>query len=385
MSLAARIALFKPSLTQHANEIAHILTQSTGRLHSVPIFDGPVQAMVRSTAVDIFGPKFKLAYAGVGIPVHGGRTLESLCHAPHRWWKFQRSGCRLRIQWTTMEVLGAAVSVAFVAYFAVHGYNYLFSKPRSGDGVRLADADSDATPEELTSEYPVLQDIDGEGTAPFAEGEQEVEKDCGCMKCYAHAFADADAVTSECAGEKGEEPEDTETHDSAKPAMNTAPAGVELAAEVVPEGAQVPNGEQHCEAAPNASVGGVPRVKDASQRLEVQGSRGIHRERKHLYIKSLLAEVKSKYGTPKCEEYNVKAVHQFVYRRMLAQGLRPTHIAKHIHYVVQCSFVESPEELQAKLAARTLKLEYYERYEEHLSRVERWVRQASRACGFSIA
>jgi len=196
-----------------------------------------------------------------------------------------------------MELLGAAVSVAFVAYFAVHGYNYLCSRPRSGDGVHLADADSDATPEELISEYPVLQDIDGDGTAPFAEGEQEVEKDCGCMKCYAHAFAEADAVTGECEGEKGDEPEDTKTHESAMPATEAAPEGVALAAEAVPEGAQVPNGGQRCEAAPTASDGGVPRVKDASQRLEVQGSRGIHKERKHLYIKALLAgQVKVRYA-----------------------------------------------------------------------------------------
>lgn len=153
---------------------------------------------------------------------------------------------------------------------------------------------------------------------------------------------------------------------------------------VVPEnggGVVAPGGPAGPEANPVA--GAALRIRDSTERLEVRGSRIVATGRRDAYVRKVLDACKAKFGTPKPTEANTKAVWHFAHGLMKNHGVRPSHIAEMIPYVVQLTFVESEAELRAGVTRGAYKAIIAGRFEEHLSRMERYMLKLKRAFGFS--
>jgi hypothetical protein len=129
------------------------------------------------------------------------------------------------------------------------------------------------------------------------------------------------------------------------------------------------------------AVAAPVRVKDCSPKLEVREARVVDTQRRPLYIRKVLDECKAKFGTPKPTEANTRAVWHFAHRVMKNHGVRPSHIAEMIPYVVQLTFVESEAELRAGIVRGAYKQIINGQFDEHLSRMERWIRKLKQAFG----
>jgi len=124
-------------------------------------------------------------------------------------------------------------------------------------------------------------------------------------------------------------------------------------------------------------------IKDSTPRLEVRESRGVHQPERTVYIRKVLDECKAKFGTPKVTEANHKAVWHYAHGLMKNHGVRPSHRAEMLPYVVQMTFVESAAELRAGVTVAAYKAVLSNRFDEHLSRVERWSRKLARSIGLA--
>ncbi len=122
-------------------------------------------------------------------------------------------------------------------------------------------------------------------------------------------------------------------------------------------------------------------VDDETPKLVCHHSRGVNQARKP-YIRKVLDACKAKFGTPKSTEANFKAVWHFAHQQMKEHGVRPSHIAEMIPYVVQLTFVESESELHAGITVGAYRELIAGRFDQYLSRVERWTRKLGRAFGY---
>jgi len=106
---------------------------------------------------------------------------------------------------------------------------------------------------------------------------------------------------------------------------------------------------------------GVARVDlsrvDVKQHRKVRRGRGMH------YMNCVIAECKAKFGTPKRDASNMKAVMRYATSIMQSHGLRPSHVRDYVGMVVSMVFVPSKSELEGLQllnsgAAVSRKLEY---------------------------
>lgn len=124
-------------------------------------------------------------------------------------------------------------------------------------------------------------------------------------------------------------------------------------------------------------------IKDSTPRLEVRERRGVIGEDRPVYIRKVLDECKAKFGTPKVTEANHKAVWHYAHGLMKNHGVRPSHRAEMLPYVVQMTFVESAAELRAGVTVGAYRALLHNKFDEHLSRVERWSRKLWRSTGLA--
>jgi hypothetical protein len=68
---------------------------------------------------------------------------------------------------------------------------------------------------------------------------------------------------------------------------------------------------------------------------------------------------------------------------MRNHGVRPSHCAEMLPYVVQLTFVESAAELRAGVTVGAYRSLLNNKFDEHLSRVERWSRRLWRTLGLA--
>jgi len=114
-------------------------------------------------------------------------------------------------------------------------------------------------------------------------------------------------------------------------------------------------------------------VQDCTPGLEVRGSRKIYGGRNRAtYTRRVLDACKAKFGTPKPTEANHKAIWRFATTIMKDHGLRPSHQAELLPYVVALTFQPSLEEMIAAKAVGSYKLMVAGKFDEHLCRITRW-------------
>lgn len=73
----------------------------------------------------------------------------------------------------------------------------------------------------------------------------------------------------------------------------------------------------------------------------------VVRERKR-YMQSVIAEAKTRFGKPDRTSANVLAVRKYVGDAMRKHRVRPTHVARMLPIVVECVFMESESEREAR-------------------------------------
>lgn len=81
--------------------------------------------------------------------------------------------------------------------------------------------------------------------------------------------------------------------------------------------------------------------------VEVASHRRVRAGRGLKYMNCVLAECKSKFGTPAQNEANRKAIQRYAQNIMNKHGLRPSHIRQYLPMVVSMTFVPTQEEMDA--------------------------------------
>lgn len=92
----------------------------------------------------------------------------------------------------------------------------------------------------------------------------------------------------------------------------------------------------------------ISRLTKGLVKVEVEKARIVSTQNKPKYIRCVLDQVKVKFGTPTMSEANIKAVTRYAERIMVSHGVRPTHIAQCISYVVHLTFIPSEDEMRTK-------------------------------------
>jgi hypothetical protein len=159
--------------------------------------------------------------------------------------------------------------------------------------------------------------------------------------------------------------------------------------EVVPEGAP-PKGEKgetekvEPEAKEEPSKVVLPSVVDATAKVEVRASRAlIGSTNRMTYTRRVYDACKVKFGTPKNTEANYKAVWRYAGQLMKEHGMRPSHQAKVLPGLVSKVFVPTVDEMLAQSESRVMRDMMEERFDECVSRWERWSRKCQRLFGLN--
>jgi hypothetical protein len=105
-------------------------------------------------------------------------------------------------------------------------------------------------------------------------------------------------------------------------------------------------GQQTVASRINRATTSIPAVNKDEQR-------GLPTRNRANYAKSVLMQVKAKFGTPTLSDANIKAVTRYAERIMVSHKLRWTHIAENIPYVVHLTFIPSEEEMRVKTCIQT--------------------------------
>jgi len=74
------------------------------------------------------------------------------------------------------------------------------------------------------------------------------------------------------------------------------------------------------------------------------------------YMRTVIAEVKNRFGQPSRTAANVLAVRKFAGDAMRKHKVRPTHIARMLPLVVECVFMESAAEEDARRVVEAVHL-----------------------------
>lgn len=83
------------------------------------------------------------------------------------------------------------------------------------------------------------------------------------------------------------------------------------------------------------------------ERVNVRDHRRLKSGARGKYLKTVLNEVKCKFGTPKSTEANYKSVRRFAENIMVRHGLRPNERKRVIDMVVNLAFVPNQDEIRA--------------------------------------
>jgi len=82
--------------------------------------------------------------------------------------------------------------------------------------------------------------------------------------------------------------------------------------------------------------------------------RRVRRKVQNLYAKSVLDEVRVKFGVPSNTESNRLAIRRFASGIMQKHGVRPTQISKMLPFIVEVAFVPSDADIHAAEWGRSL-------------------------------
>jgi hypothetical protein len=127
----------------------------------------------------------------------------------------------------------------------------------------------------------------------------------------------------------------------------------------------------------------LPSIVDETKPLEVRGSRVLRGFKNRAnYARKVLDKCKAKFGTPNPTEANTKAVWRYAQTIMNDHGLRPSHQAEVLPYIVALTFQPTYHELMAQEAVGTYNEMVEGRFDKHLSRLNRWLKKLRRAFGY---
>ncbi len=110
----------------------------------------------------------------------------------------------------------------------------------------------------------------------------------------------------------------------------------------------------------------------------IRAGRRVRRRLRATYCRRVLDSCKAKFGTPKPTEANHRAVWRYAQQIMNDHGLRPAHQAEFIPTIVALTFEPTAAEVQAGHVVGSWKALQAGRYDEHLSRLDRWTRKLRR-------
>nr|WRQ65042.1 tombus P33-like protein [Tolivirales sp.] len=124
------------------------------------------------------------------------------------------------------------------------------------------------------------------------------------------------------------------------------------------------------------------KVCDATPNIEVRNSRAlIGTFNRMTYSRKVYDACKVKFGTPKNTEANYKAVWRYAGQLMKEHGVRPSHQASVLPGLVSKVFVPTVEEMLASRENRVMRDMMEERFDECVSRWDRWARKCKRFLG----
>jgi len=121
---------------------------------------------------------------------------------------------------------------------------------------------------------------------------------------------------------------------------------------------------------------------DVTPPLEAKATRVVPYLLRIPYAKAVLDECKCKFGTPTPTEANTKAVWLYANRIMERHGVRPTHRIRDLPYIVALTFQPTVEEMTAGMVKGAMAELVHDRYEEYLSRLDRWISRLKRSFGW---
>jgi len=124
------------------------------------------------------------------------------------------------------------------------------------------------------------------------------------------------------------------------------------------------------------------KVCDATPNLEVRNSRALIGSLNRMtYSRKIYDACKVKFGTPKNTEANYKSVWRYAGQLMKEHGVRPSHQASILPGLVSKVFVPTVEEMLAQRENRVMRDMMEERFDECVSRWDRWARKCKRFLG----
>ncbi len=137
------------------------------------------------------------------------------------------------------------------------------------------------------------------------------------------------------------------------------------------------NMEEQCYVVPGRVRVKRDKLANSNPTVEVRASRIVIGKYRATYARRVLDACKSKFGCPDVSKANHRAVWRFAEQVMKDHGLRPSHRAELLPYVVQLTFVPSVADTLAMDAGRSY--EYFTQggLEKQLSKVELWTRKCS--------
>ncbi len=99
--------------------------------------------------------------------------------------------------------------------------------------------------------------------------------------------------------------------------------------------------------------GGSKRISAVTSTVKYDGedrkvSEHLVVRQKERYMQSVIAEAKTRFGKPDRTSANVLAVRKYVGDAMRKHRVRPTHVARMLPIVVECVFMESESEREAR-------------------------------------